>query len=226
MIPLCTGGLFSFYAKAYIFPYLTFAYSLHLIAILILFFRRNYLFWYFTIPILTAFTSLVLGLTLNTGALLVLAFGKYFPSHSILIGTLVFFAVYCYFPLKYYHDDYHRTEKDRLKSFNFDKGTYDITHPTLLRGDSFADYYAKSFLSKAHYGVIRFHLLFPIGGGAIAIIAGKISNNLQLGIGLIASFLSTILFIQIVIPGIFNAWQVHLLEIKHNKKITIDWGEE
>ncbi|MBN1603125.1 MAG: hypothetical protein JW915_16070 [Chitinispirillaceae bacterium] len=225
-IPISAGGLFAFYAGAYIKPYLITAYISHFFALLVLIFRRNHLFWYFTIILFTLFTSLALGFALNTGALLVLAFGKYVPANLILIGTLTYFMVYCYFPFKYYYYDYHRTENDRLKSFDFKNGTYDIKHPTLLRGDSFADYYTMSFLAKAHYRVIKFHLFFPISGGAIAIIAGKLSKNIQLSIGLLAAYLSTILFLQIVIPGIFNAWQVYRLEKKYGKKIIIDWGKE
>lgn len=225
MIPISSVGLYAFYAKSFIIPYLIFAYAIHIFAFFLTIFKRHDLFWYFFIIVATMSTSMALGFVLNTSALLVIAFGKYIPGNWILIGTLIYFTLYCYFPLKYYYIDYHRTEKDRLKSFDFEKGTYDITHPTLLRGDSFADYYEQSFLAKAHYGVIRFHLLFPISGGAIAIIAGKISRNLQLGIGLIAAFLSTIMFIQFVIPGFFNAWQVRQLEKKHGKKIMIDWGD-
>jgi hypothetical protein len=169
---------------------------------------------------------MVFGLALNTGALLILAFGKQASPDWIITGTLLFFALYCFFPLKYYHDDYHRTEKDRLKSFDFDNGTYDITAPSIIRGDAFADFYSKSLLSKAFTGIVGLHIIFPISGGAIAIIAGNISKNLQLGIGLAATFLSTILMIQFGIPGVFNAWQVLQLEKKYGKKIRILWGDE
>jgi hypothetical protein len=225
-IPLWALGLWAFSCGVYIGYYVVIGIISELVAFGLLISQKNRLFWYFILILLSFLPSMVLGLALNTGAVLILAFGQYVSANLLMIGTLIFFTTYCYFPIKYYHDDYHKTEKHRLKSFDFEKGTYDITNPTLLRNDSFADYYFKSFLSKTHSGVIKLYLLFPISGGAIAIIAGKISKNLQLGIGLAAFFLSTIMFIQFGIPGLFNAWQVRQLEKKHGKKIMIDWGDE
>jgi hypothetical protein len=224
-IPLSAIGLYAFYASAYIKPYLIFAYTFHLLAVFLIIFKRNSLLWYFSIILLTAFSSLTIGFALNTGALLILAFGKYVPANWILIGTFAYFALCCISPLKYYHDDYHKTEKKRLKSFDFEKGTYDITTPTLIRSDAFADYYETTFYAKVNRGIITFYLLFPISGGAIAIVAGKISKSLQLGIGIGAAILSTLFFIHCILPGVFNVWQVRQLEKKCGKKIMIYWGD-
>lgn len=225
-IPIWSLGLWAFGSGSYLLPYWLVAFTCEIIATIMLCYRNGSLFNYFVIGLLAYFPSMVLGLAFNTGATLILAFGEYLPSDLIMSATLFFFCVYCFFPLKYYHDDYHRTEKDRLKSFDFDAGTYDITNQSLMRGDAFADYYTKSLLSKAYTGVVRLHLLFPISGGAIAIIAGNISKNLQLGIGIAAFFVSTITFIQFGIPGFFNAWQVHKLEKRYGKRIRILWGDE
>ena len=225
-IPLWSLGLWAFSAGVYLPIYIVVSVFFGITVYGLLAFCRGSLFWYFTICMLAYFPTMVLGLAFNTGSLLIIAFSQYISSTWIMNGTLLFFALYCVFPLKYYHDDYHRTEKDRLKSFDFDEGTYDITKQSLMRGDAFADFYTKSFLSKAYSGVIKLHLLFPISGGAIAIIAGNISKNLQLGVGLAAFFLSTITFIQFGIPGFFNAWQVHQLEKRYGKKIRILWGDE
>ena len=225
-IPLWAIGLWGFGSPQFIRPYCVVSIISSLLAVVLLICKRNYLFWHFVIAMLGYVPSMVLGMALNTGAVLIIVYGKHLSPNLIMTGTVLFFASYCYFPLKYYHDDYYRTEKDRLKSFDFDEGTYDITSPSLTRGDAFSDFFFKSFLSKAVIGVVRFHLIFPISGGAIAIIAGKISKNLQLGVGLAAFFLSTIMIIQFGVPGIFVAWQVYRLEKRYGKKIMIDWGEE
>ncbi len=225
-IPLWSLLIWAFGGGRYLIPYWTMAFTCEIIATTMIFNRNDSLFNYFAIGLLAYFPSMVLGLSLITGTLLILAFGNIISPGLIMAFTLIFFAVYCLFPLKYYHEDYQKTEKDRLKSFDFEEGTYDVTNQSLMRGDAFADYYTKSLLSKAYSGVIRMHLLFPIGGGAIAIIAGNISKNLQLGIGLVAAFLATITFIQFGIPGFFNAWQVRQLEKRYGKRIRILWGDE
>src|SRR5690554_1546849 len=225
-IPLWALVLWGFGSSQFIKPYCILSISCGFSATILLLFRRNYLFWYFNICLLSYIPSMIVGMALNTGALLILAFNEYASPSWLMAGTHLFYLVYCYFPIKYYCNDYHRNENARLKSFDFDKGTYDITHPSLIRSDAFSDYFFKSFLSKAYTGIVRFHLLFPISGGAIAIIAGKVSKNFQLGIGLAAIFLSTITFIQFGIPGIFSAWQVYRLEKRYGKKIMIDWGED
>jgi hypothetical protein len=225
-IPLWSTLIWAFRGGTYLLSYWVVAFTCEIMAAIMLFYRDSYLFNYFVIGLLAYFPSMVLGLVLITGSLLILAFGGIVSPTLIMTFTLLFFATYCFFPLKYYYDDYHKTEKDRLKSFDFEEGTYDITNQSLMRGDAFADYYTKSVLSKAYSGVIKLHLLFPISGGAIAIIAGNISKNLQLGIGLVAAFLATITFIQFGIPGFFNAWQVRQIERRHGKKIRILWGDE
>jgi hypothetical protein len=226
VVPLWCLGLWGFGGTNFIKPYCFLSVTSGIAAIVLLLLRKNYLFWYFIIILLSYFPSMVLGLILNTSLVLILAFGNHISHNLIMAITFLFFGSYCYFPLKYYHDDYYRTEKDRLKSFNFQDGLYDITKSSLLRGDAFSDYYFKSFLCNAYSGIVKLYILFPLSGGAIAIIAGNISKNLQLGIGLFAFFISTITFIQFGIPGFFNAWQVYRLENKYGKKIMIDWGEE
>ncbi|HLV33139.1 MAG TPA: hypothetical protein VKY57_16345 [Chitinispirillaceae bacterium] len=226
MTPVWSLGLYAFGSTQFLKQYLVFSIFSGFLAIILLLLKKDYLFWYFNICLLSYIPSMIVGMALNTGALLILAFNEYASPSWLMAGTLLFYLVYCYFPIKYYYNDYHRNEKARLKSFDFDKGTYDITHPSLIRSDAFSDYFFKSFLSKAYTGIVRFHLLFPISGGAIAIIAGKVSKNFQLGIGLAAIFLSTITFIQFGIPGIFSAWQVYRLEKRYGKKIMIDWGED
>lgn len=225
-IPLWSLMLWAFGGGVYLLPYWVVACTCEIIAAVMLRYRKDFLFNYFVINLLAYFPSMVLGLVLVTGALLILAFGSFISPILIMSSTLFFFCAYCFFPLKYYRDDYCRTENDRFKSFDFEDGTYDIAHQSLTRGDAFADFYAKSILSKAYSGVIRLHLLFPISGGAIAIIAGKISRDLQLGIGLVAAFISTITFIQFGIAGFFNAWQVRKLEKRYGKRIRIVWGDE
>lgn len=225
-IPLWSSLVWAFGGGPYLLPYWIVGLTCEIIAAIMLCYSNSSLFNYFVIGLLAYFPSMVLGLVFITGSLLILAFGGFASSNMIMVCTFLFFTAYSFFPLKYYHDDYHKTEKDRLKSFDFEEGTYDITKQSLMRGDAFADYYAKSLLSKAYSGVIRLHLLFPISGGAIAIIAGKISKNLQLGIGLVAAFLATITFIQFGIPGFFNAWQVRRLEKRYGKRIRILWGDE
>jgi hypothetical protein len=96
----------------------------------LLIFRRDSIFWYFVAFAAGAFTSIVYGLSLVTGTLLILAFKNRLPSGFIMVSTLLVYAVYLVFPLKYYLNDYYRTEKDRLKAFDFDEGTYNIkNHP-------------------------------------------------------------------------------------------------
>lgn len=226
IIPLWSIVLWALDGNRYLIPYLIVSGSGSIASIVLLLFRRNFLFWYFICGTLALFTTMTLGISLITGVLLIFAFGKYVPPNIIMLSTLLVYVTYFIFPIKYYYNDYHKTEKDRLKSFDFKNNTYDIKQQSIVRGDAFADFYVKSFLSKAHYGIIRLHIIFPIGGGAIAIIAGNISKNLQLTIGVSAVVLTTILFIQIFSLGFFNAWQVYRLEKKYGKKIMIDWGEE
>jgi hypothetical protein len=225
VIPLWARCIWVFGGDQLVLPYLLCAYLLEILSVTILFVRRDSLFWYFSAILFSAFPSLVLSFALITGTLLMKAFGQYLSPNIVSFLTLCFYTIYCFFPFNYYYNDYHRTKKERLKSFDFNRGTYDISSQSIIRGDAFADYYTKSILSKINYGIIRLHLLFPISGGAIAIIAGKISKSLQLGIGLFAFITLTILFIQGLMAGVFNAWQVRQLEKLYGKKIKIDWGE-
>ena len=226
IIPLWSLSLWAFSAKSYLIIYWIVAFTGSSYSFFLALFRKKFIFSYYIAVTTVLFTTMTFGLALITGALLILAFGKNYSPNLIMILALLAYAFYCIFPLKYYHADYYRTEKDRLKSFDFEKGTYDIKSQSIVRGEAFADFYTKSFLSKAHYGVIRLHLLFPISGGAIAIIAGNISKSLQLGIGIIAAILTTVLLIQGFSLGIFNAWQVRKLEKHYGKKIRILWGDE
>ncbi|MDG5817060.1 hypothetical protein QA601_18325 [Chitinispirillales bacterium ANBcel5] len=232
IIPLLSVALWVFGGVAFLPYYLVTGLIASTIAFFFLQLKQNRLFWHFLAPCLTYFFTMGSGLAMITGALLALALGNTASADIIMALTLLFFICYSFFPLKYYYDDYHFTEKDRLKCFDFRNGTYFMSQQTiidnkgLVRSGAFADYYSKSFLSKAHHGVIGLNILFPIGGGAIAIIAGRISKNFQLGIGVFAAFLSTVMFIQFGIAGVFNAWQVRQLEKKHGKKIHIIWGDE
>jgi len=226
IVPLWSIILWGIGGDRYLIPYLIVSGSGSIASIVICLFRRNFLFWYFFCGTLALFTTMTLGISLITGVLLIVAFGRQAPSDIIMLSTLLAYAIYFIFPTRYYYDDYHRTEKDRLKSFDFSNSTYDIKRQSIVRGDAFADFYTKSFLSKVHYGAIRLHIIFPIAGGAVAIIAGNISKNLQLAIGITATVLTTILLIQIFSLGSFNTWQVYRLEKKYGKKIMIDWGDE
>jgi|GEM_PF-2725945 len=226
LIPFWSIALWAFSDNRYLVHYWVVSVTGAVLSAVLLIFRRDSIFWYFVAFAAGAFTSIVYGLSLVTGTLLILAFKNRLPSGFIMVSTLLVYAVYLVFPLKYYLNDYYRTEKDRLKAFDFDEGTYNIKESSITRSDAFADYYFESLLSKTHYGLMRLYLLFPIGGGAIAIIAGKISKNFQLGLGIISVILTNILFIQMYAPVIVNILQVHRLEKRYGKKIMIDWGEE
>lgn len=225
IIPLWSLALWAFNAEDYLAPYWIIA-GIGATMSFVFLLRKEYLLWYFLAGTISALSSIIVGLAFITGALLIMAFSENVSPNTIMIITFVIYAIYSVFPLKYYYNDYHRTENDRMKSFDFENGTYDIKSQSIVRGDAFADFYTKSFLAKAHYGVIRLHLIFPISGGAIAIIAGNISKNLQLGIGIVAVILTSVLFIQIFSLGFFNAWQVRQLEKRYGKRIRILWGDE
>lgn len=225
VIPIWVFCLWASKGERYIISYLFISIISEFLAIFLLLIRKNYLFWYFIIGFLAYFPSMVLGISLNIITLLIIAFGRMVSPNLIIICTLLFIGFYCIIPLNYYLNDYRLTKKQRLKSFDFDKGSYDITHPSIVRSDAFADFYFKSFLFKAHHGLVKFHLIFPISGGAIAIIAGNISKNFQLGIGLVAMLLTVVLSIQGTIVGPLNAWIVYRLEKRYGKKIIIDWKE-
>jgi hypothetical protein len=180
---------------------------------------KKWLFWVF-FPQLISFFSYVIGFLLLTIAFLDSTLGKMYSFEFYFLLSFGISTIYLITALPFFFNDYKRKTKERLSSFDFDIGTYDLSRHSLLGMNIYADFYAKSILSKIHMVVIKATFFGSISGAVIGIIAGKISGSFQMGVGLFATILTDIFLLQIAAPLMQVVYRIIELQIKHKKWFT------
>ena len=178
--------------------------------------KKTSLFWVF-FPRVIGYLFYTTGFLLWSTAFLERAIGKLVAIKVILICVFGLSALYLLMILPFFFRDYSKTTKDRLISFNFENNTYDLSIHSLFRKDVYSDFADKSFLKWVHLFIVRASVFGSISGATLGIIAGKISASAQVGIGLFASIIASITFLQLAAPIIHLLYRIIELQIKHKK---------